>query len=135
MKDKNLPDDIKAKSLDELREILNSLLTKIETSPNLENSTDDYQKLIKVNNLNEKDNDYSLKIINIDLKFKEAFNVEKTKSSKFVIKSLNLAHKLAHNNNVSGIINCPISKTLLRIVVNRSHKKNIHNLKLHFFSC
>ena len=54
MKDKNLPDDIKAKSLDELREILNSLLTKIETSPNLENSNDDYQKLIKVNNLIEK---------------------------------------------------------------------------------
>ena len=41
-------------SLDELREILNSLLTKIETSPNLENSADDYQKLIKVNNLIEK---------------------------------------------------------------------------------
>ena len=54
MKDKNLPDDIKAKSLDELIEILNSLLTKIETSPNLENSADDYQKLIKVNNLIEK---------------------------------------------------------------------------------
>ena len=54
MKDKNLPDDIKAKSLDELREILNSLLTKIETSPNLQNSADDYQKLIKVNNLIEK---------------------------------------------------------------------------------
>ena len=54
MKDKNLPDDIKEKSLDELREILNSLLTKIETSPNLENSADDYQKLIKVNNLIEK---------------------------------------------------------------------------------
>ena len=54
MKDKNLPDDIKAKSLDELREILNSLLIRIETSPNLENSADDYQKLIKVNNLIEK---------------------------------------------------------------------------------
>jgi len=54
MKDKNLPDDIKAKSLDELRQILNSLLTKIETSTNLENSADDYQKLIKVNNLIEK---------------------------------------------------------------------------------
>ncbi len=54
MKHKNLPDDIKAKSLDELREILNSLLTKIETSPNLENYADDYQKLIKVNNLIEK---------------------------------------------------------------------------------
>ena len=54
MKDKNLPDDIKAKSLEELREILNSLLIKIETSPNLENSAEDYQKLIKVNNLIEK---------------------------------------------------------------------------------
>ena len=54
MKDKNLPDDIKAKSLEELREILNSLLTKIEKSPNLENSAEDYQKLIKVNNLIEK---------------------------------------------------------------------------------
>ena len=54
MKDKNLPDDIKAKSLDELREILNNLLTKIETSSNLENYADDYQKLIKVNNLIEK---------------------------------------------------------------------------------
>ena len=54
MKDKNLPDDIKAKSLDELREILNSLLTKIEKNQNLENSADDYQKLIKVNNLIEK---------------------------------------------------------------------------------
>ena len=54
MKDKNLPDDNKAKSLDELREILNSLLTKIETSPNQENSAEDYQKLIKVNNLIEK---------------------------------------------------------------------------------
>ena len=54
MKDKNLPDDIKAKSLDELREILDSLLTKIETSANLVNSADDYQKLIKVNNLIEK---------------------------------------------------------------------------------
>ena len=54
MNDKNLPDDIKAKSLDELREILNNLLTKIETSPNLENYADDYQKLIKVNNLIEK---------------------------------------------------------------------------------
>tara|TARA_A100000164_G_scaffold183162_1_gene162713 strand:- start:478 stop:729 length:252 start_codon:yes stop_codon:yes gene_type:complete len=54
MKDKNLPDDIKSKSLDELREILNNLLKKIETSPNLENSTDEYQKLIKINNLIEK---------------------------------------------------------------------------------
>ena len=54
MKEKNLPDDIKSKSLDELREILKNLLNKIETSSNLENSTDEYQKFIKINNLIEK---------------------------------------------------------------------------------
>ena len=37
-----------------IRDSLNSLLIKIETSSNLENSADDYQKLIKVNNLIEK---------------------------------------------------------------------------------
>ena len=70
MKDKNLPDDIKAKSLDELREILNSLLTKIETSPNLENSADDYQKLIKVNNLIEKKFQFLSKEISTNSKSK-----------------------------------------------------------------
>ena len=77
MKEKNLPDDIKAKSLDELREILNNLLNKIETSPNLENSTDEYRKLIKINNLIEKkfqslskeiSNEYKLRIDQITKK-------------------------------------------------------------------
>ena len=70
MKDKNLPDDIKSKSLDELREILNNLLNKIETSPNLENSTDEYQKLIKINNLIEKKFQSLSKEINNDSKLK-----------------------------------------------------------------
>ena len=70
MKDKNLPDDIKSKSLDELREILNNLLNKIETSPNLENSTDEYQKLIKINNLIEKKFQTLSKEINNDSKLK-----------------------------------------------------------------
>ena len=70
MKDKNLPDDIKSKSLDELREILNNLLNKIETSSNLENSTDEYQKLIKINNLIEKKFQSLSKEINNDSKLK-----------------------------------------------------------------
>ena len=77
MKDKNLPDDIKSKSLDELREILNNLLNKIETSTNPENSMDEYQKLIKINNLIENkfkslskkiSNEYKLKIDQITKK-------------------------------------------------------------------
>ena len=39
MKDKNLPDDIKSKSLDELREILNNLLNKIEIYIEILNET------------------------------------------------------------------------------------------------
>ena len=70
MKEKNLPDDIKSKSLDELREILNNLLNKIETSPNLENSTDEYQKLIKIKNLIEKKFQSLSKEINNESKLK-----------------------------------------------------------------
>ena len=36
-----------------------------------------------------------LNILNIDLNFKNSFNVEKKNASKFVIKSLNFAHNLA----------------------------------------
>jgi 4-hydroxy-L-threonine phosphate dehydrogenase PdxA len=70
-------------------------------------------KLIKVNNIFEEENNSNLKIINIDLKFKNPFKVSENKSSKFVIKSLKLGHKLALNKNTQGLINCPINKRLL----------------------
>ena len=64
-------------------------------------------------NLNDRSN--KLKIINIDLKFKNSFNVSKMSASKFVQKSLNLAHYYAINSNdVKGIINCSINKELLK---------------------
>ena len=92
MKDKNLPDDIKAKSLDELREILNSLLTKIETSPNLENSADDYQKLIKVNFIGDVSKLNKIKVNNlIEKKFqslsKEISNNSKSKIDEIIKKN------------------------------------------------
>ena len=54
-----------------------------------------------------------LKIIDIKLNFKNPFNISRKSSSKYILNSLNLAHKLALSNNVAGIINCPISKELL----------------------
>ena len=65
-----------------------------------------------VKNINEKGSVNSLNILNIDLKFKNPFNVQKIYASKFVIECLNYAHKLAQNKEISGIINCPINKTL-----------------------
>ena len=54
MKDKNLPDDINSKSVSELTQEANDIISQLEKEKNLENSLEDYQKLIKLNNLIEK---------------------------------------------------------------------------------
>ena len=54
MKDKNLPDDIKSKSLSQLTQEINNIIEQLEKEKNLENSLEDYQKLIKLNNIIEK---------------------------------------------------------------------------------
>ena len=54
MKDKNLLDDIKSKTLNELTEQANNIIKKLENEKDLEKSINDYQKLIKLNNLIEK---------------------------------------------------------------------------------
>ena len=54
MKDKNLPDDIKNKSLNELTELANSIIKNLENKKNLEDSLEEYQKLIKLNIMIEK---------------------------------------------------------------------------------
>jgi|TARA_Y100000741_G_C17912848_1_gene420141 hypothetical protein len=54
MKDKNLPDDIKNKSLQELTELANNIIKNLENTKNLENSMEEYQKLIRLNILIEK---------------------------------------------------------------------------------
>ena len=54
MKDKNLPNDIKNKSLQELTELANNIIKNLENTKNLENSMEEYQKLIRLNILIEK---------------------------------------------------------------------------------
>ncbi len=54
MKDKNIPDDIKSISLNELTEQANNIIEKLEKEKDLENSMNEYQKLIKLNNAIEK---------------------------------------------------------------------------------
>ena len=71
-------------------------------------------KTKKVKNINEISNGDELKIINVNLFFRNSFKVDKSSASKFVNKTLDLAHKYGLKNNVSGIINCPINKNLLQ---------------------
>ena len=51
MKDKNLPDDNNSQTLDELTKDINQIIEQLEKEKNLENSLNNYQKLIKLNNI------------------------------------------------------------------------------------
>ena len=51
MKDKILPDDISSKSLNELTDIASKIIEKLEKTNNLESLAEDYQNLIKLNNI------------------------------------------------------------------------------------
>ena len=51
MKDKNLPDDNNSQTLDELIKDINQIIEQLEKEKNLENSLNNYQKLIKLNNI------------------------------------------------------------------------------------
>ena len=93
--------------------ISNSLLLK-----NQFKKLNSKQKIIQVKNLNDQKNCNFIKVLNLDLNFKNPFKVSKKHSSKFVNECLSLGHNLALRDDVAGIINCPIDKKLFK-------KKNI----------
>mgnify|MGYP001161446340 CR=1 FL=1 len=101
-------------------------------------------KVKKVINLDHEIKGKYLKVIDLNLNFKKPFKVSRKSSSKFVLDSLDLAHKLAQRKDVSGVINCAINKNLLNRnkigvteylaskcgVKNNSEVMLIHNKKL-----
>ena len=80
-------------------------------------------KLTEVKSLNELKASNKLKIINVPLSFKNPFKVSPNEASKFVIKCLNMAHSLAMENKLKGIINCPVDKTLIKKTKKIVHQK------------
>ena len=70
MKEKNLPDDNNSKSLEKLTQEINSIIEKLEKQEDLKNSLNDYQKLIKLNNIIEKKFQKKSKSIKHDMKEK-----------------------------------------------------------------
>tara|TARA_B100001123_G_C15012911_1_gene908274 strand:+ start:308 stop:562 length:255 start_codon:yes stop_codon:yes gene_type:complete len=77
MKDKNLPNNIHTKSLRELKEMASNIIENLEKEQDLNNSINDYQNLIKLNNLIEK---------KFQAKSKEISNTSKEKISKLIKK-------------------------------------------------
>ena len=64
MKDKNLPNDYNSLSLEELTKEANKMIEDLESQKNLENSIENYQNLLKLNNIIEKKFQKDVKNIN-----------------------------------------------------------------------
>ncbi len=64
MKDKNLPNDYNSLTLEELTKEANKMIEDLESQKNLQNSFENYQNLLKLNNIIEKKFQKSVKSIN-----------------------------------------------------------------------
>jgi|TARA_B100001093_G_scaffold422535_1_gene415120 4-hydroxythreonine-4-phosphate dehydrogenase len=69
--------------------------------------------LVKINRLEDL-NKKKLFVFDIPLKFSAAFNVELSEVRKYIFKSFELAHNLAINRKIVGIINSPINKKIFK---------------------
>ena len=70
MKDKNLPNDYSDLSLEELTNEANKMIEYLENQKDLEKTMENYQNLIKLNNIIEKKFQRNIKEINIKTKEK-----------------------------------------------------------------
>ena len=64
MKDKNLPNNYNSLSLEELTKEANEMIKDLENQKDLENSIENYQNLLKLNNIIEKKFQKDVKNIN-----------------------------------------------------------------------
>ena len=78
MKDKNLPNDYTSLSLEDLTKEANKMIEDLENQKNLENSIENYQNLLKLNNIIEKK--FQKDVKNINEKTRE--NISKITSKK-----------------------------------------------------
>ena len=69
MKDKNLQNNYNSLSLEELTKEANKMIEDLESQKNLENSIENYQNLLKLNNIIEKK--FKKRVIDINTTTKE----------------------------------------------------------------
>ena len=81
MKDKNLPNEYNSMSIDELTKEANNMIEELENQKDLENSVENYQKLLKLNNLIESKFYKNIKSINEKTK-ENILKISKKKNAK-----------------------------------------------------
>ena len=81
---KNFLDDIEKKSLTELTELADNLIKNLENKKDIEGSMDDYQKILKINNLIQKKFQIESKNISekSEIKIKKIKKIKKEKKIK-----------------------------------------------------
>ena len=83
MNEKNLPDDITSKSLNELTDLADEIIKNLENENNLEKTSEDYTNLLKINRLIEKKFQKNFKEISDKTNFKIK-NIKSNKNAKKV---------------------------------------------------
>ena len=78
MNEKNLPDDIASKSLNELTDLAEEIIKNLENENNLEKTSEDYTNLLKINRLIEKKFQKNFK----EISDKTNFKIKDIKSNK-----------------------------------------------------
>ena len=78
MNEKNLPHDIASKSLNELTDLADEIIKNLENRINLENTSEDYINLLKINKLIEKKFQKNFK----EISDKTIFKIKDIKSNK-----------------------------------------------------
>ena len=78
MNEKNFPDDIASKSLNELTDLADEIIKNLENRNNLENTSEDYTNLLKINRLIEKKFQKNFK----EISDKTNFKIKDIKSNK-----------------------------------------------------
>ena len=78
MNEKNLPDDIASKSLNELTDLADEIIKNLENRNNLENTSEDYANLLKINRIIEKKFQKNFK----EISDKTIFKIKDIKSNK-----------------------------------------------------
>ena len=78
MNEKNLPVDIASKSLNELTDLADEIIKNLENRNNLENTSEDYANLLKINRLIEKKFQENFK----EISDKTIFKIKDIKSNK-----------------------------------------------------
>ncbi len=69
-------------------------------------------KILKINSIKEIRNKNNLNVLDVHLKFKSNYSTSVIDTKKYVLKSLDLAHKLAVNKKIKAFINAPINKVI-----------------------